>query len=76
MELGKHIKFKIPPYIHNALSGKGAEKQIAMYYTYMNHHLDLYNEALEEGDMAKVFFQEEKLREIRNILIELEYFKA
>jgi hypothetical protein len=56
---------------------KGAEeaqKKINMYYSYLNHHLDLYSKAIEDGNIAELAFHEDKLHELRNILIELEYF--
>ena len=55
----------------------GAERlarEINLYYAYMNHHLDLLNFAIREKNITEQEFQKERLKCIRSILMELEYF--
>lgn len=51
------------------------EEEKLMYYTYMNHHLNVLSKALKINDLATVDSQKKKLEEIRQNLIELGYFK-
>lgn len=56
---------------------KGAEeaqKKIDLYYTYLNHHLDLYGKFITENNVEKQRFHKKRIKEIRGYLMELEYF--
>lgn len=50
------------------------EKQIELYVEKMNTHLDFLFEAINEDDEEKIEISKIKLKEIRKVLMELEYF--
>ena len=55
---------------------KECQKEIDVYYTYLNDYLDEYNQAIKEKNVAKLVFIEDNIRVVRDKLVELEYFAS
>jgi c-di-GMP-binding flagellar brake protein YcgR len=61
--------------VQKAIEGVGyVEREIAMLIFYMDQHLSLLHQYLQEKNEEAVTFQKEQLEKIRQRLCELEYF--
>jgi hypothetical protein len=61
--------------IQRAIEGvEHVEREIATLLFYMDHHLTLLHQYLQEGNQEAIAFQKEQLEKIRQRLCELEYF--
>jgi len=61
--------------VQKAIEGVGyVEREIATLIFYMDQHLSLLNQYLQEKNEEAVTFQKEQLEKIRQRLCELEYF--
>lgn len=61
--------------IKMALQDKSVNKIINLYLTRMDQHLSLLYKAMQKGDQYAIDLHKEKLAEIRQKLMEAEYFK-
>lgn len=58
------------------INTKLSEIAIQSCLTYMNYHLKLLKEAMDNGDQENIEFQKKQLEAIRKALYEYEYFPA
>ena len=60
--------------IKEILEDTKGQEQVDLYVDRMNIHLGLLHEAINKGDTEQIEFNKTKLEEVRQTLIELEYF--